>query len=290
MLTMLRGVGDALTHARLSLVAAAIVLNFVGFLATGERWRVVLAALGSRLRLTRTTLINLAGLFIRNSTPTTGLGGDAGRLILFRADGVRLPQATAALAWVRLAEFPPIGVIVLVSAPAITAWVRRSTTALAVAAAVAIAVAGAAWLNRRRLSAQARDVWGRTAHLRINRVAMGLAIFYATLAQLETLVRQMCVSWACGFPLTFPQSCTVTAMAIVGGFVPTIGSVGAVDGSIVAALMLSGADAKTAVAITLVERLISYGSSTAAGGAALAWLGGRGILRAVTEGTWVSSS
>jgi hypothetical protein len=37
------------------------------------------------------------------------------------------------------------------------------------------------------------------------------------------------------------------------------------------------------VAITLVGRAISYGISTAAGAFALAFLGGRGILRMFTE-------
>src|SRR5262249_59360137 len=80
--------------------------------------------------------------------------------------------------------------------------------------------------------------------------------------------------------LTGQQSLTVVAMSIVVWFVPTIGSLCAIDGSIVAGLMMVGADAHTAVAITLVERAISYGVSTAAGAGALAVLGGRSILRA----------
>src|SRR5436853_131075 len=73
---MLRGVGSALTHANLALIAAALALHVTGLIITGERWRVVIAGLGTRLPLSRTTLINLAGIFVRNATPTTGLGGD----------------------------------------------------------------------------------------------------------------------------------------------------------------------------------------------------------------------
>ena len=82
---MLRGIGGALTHAHLGLVALAVALHVVGLIITGERWRVVIAALGSRLSLYQTTLINLAGIFVRNATPTTGLGGDASRIALLRA-------------------------------------------------------------------------------------------------------------------------------------------------------------------------------------------------------------
>src|SRR5437870_4864662 len=105
---MLRGVGDALAHAHPALVVAALTLHVVGLVITGERWRVVVAALGTRLSLARTTLINLAGIFVRNVTPTTGLGGDASRIVLLRVEGVPLAQAAAAFAYVRLAEVPPI--------------------------------------------------------------------------------------------------------------------------------------------------------------------------------------
>src|SRR6185436_4074351 len=152
---MLRGVGGALTDAHLGLVALAIALHLVGLIITGERWRVVIAGLGSRLSLYQTTLINLAGIFVRNATPTTGLGGDASRIALLRAEGVPLAQATASFAYVRLAEVPP----------------------LALGAVVV-------WCARHRLRARVTSLWLRTAHLRIDRTAASLAVFYATLAQM----------------------------------------------------------------------------------------------------------
>ncbi len=277
------GVVAALAHARLSLVLAALVLHLTGLVITGERWRVVIAALGSRLPLSRTVLINLAGIFVRNATPTTGLGGDASRIALLRADGVPLAQATAAFAWVRLAEVPPLVLVVALSAPAVAALAARSHTALTIVGSLLAAGIVAAWLVRHRIRAGVRDVWMRTAHLRIDRASAGLAVFYATLAQVETVARQIVVAAAFGLPLTIQQSATITAMSIVGGFVPTVGSVGAIDASLVAGLMLFGATADTAIAVTLVGRAISYGVSTAAGAAALALLGGRRMLRAVSD-------
>lgn len=282
MLNVLRGVVDALAHARLGWVAAAVALNVVGLVITGQRWRVVLAALGSRLRLSRTTLINLAGIFVRNATPTTGLGGDASRILLLRAEGVGLAQATASFAYVRLAEVPPIAITVLLAGPTIASAARRSTTTLLIVGAVLGVALVAAFLSRNRLRARVTDVWAKTAHLRIAPSAAGLAVFYAALVQVESILRQMMAAAACGFSLSVPQSAAVTALAIVGGFVPTVGSVGAIEGGMVAAFMLCGADAKTALAITILERSISFGVNTAAGAAALAWLGGRGVLRAAT--------
>ena len=280
---MLRGIVDALAHARVALVLLALALHLTGLVITGERWRVVIAALGSRLRLSRTILINLAGIFVRNATPTTGLGGDASRIALLCADGVPLAQATASFAYVRLAEVPPLVLVVALSAPAVATLVGRSGTALRVTAALAVAAAAAAWLARDRLRARVASIWQRTGHLRIDRGSAGLAVMYATLAQAETLARQIVVAAAFGVPLTIQQSATITAMTIVGGLVPTVGSIGAIDGSMVAGLMLFGADARTAVAITIVGRAISYAFTTALGAGALALLGGRGILRAVSE-------
>src|SRR5438045_1764916 len=142
---MLRGVGGALAHAHLGLVTLAVALHVVGLIITGERWRVVIAGLGSRLSLYQTTLINLAGIFVRNATPTTGLGGDASRIALLRAHGVPLPQGTAAFAYVRLAELPPLALVVALSAPAAAALLIRSQTGLIVGATVLAVLAATAW-------------------------------------------------------------------------------------------------------------------------------------------------
>lgn len=281
---MLRGVGGALAHAHIGLVALALALHVIGLIITGERWRVVIAGLGSRLSLYQTTLINLAGIFVRNATPTTGLGGDASRIALLKAHGVPLPQATAAFAYVRLAEVPPLALLVLVATPVVVQLAGRSVTAVAVTAIAVALAAVVGWAYRDRVRGHLRALWARTEHLRVDRRSLGLAVVYATLAQVETNARQIVVAAAFGVPLSIQQSATITAMTIVGGFVPTVGSIGAIDGSMVAGLMLCGANAETAVAITIVGRAISYGFSTAAGALALALLGGRRLLGIVTAG------
>jgi len=278
----LRGVGAALAHARPLFVIAAIALHLGGLVVTGERWRVVVAALGGRVTLIRATLINLAGIFVRNATPTTGLGGDASRIALLRAEGMPLPQATASFVYVRLAEVPAIAAVVGLSLPTFGAFAARSSRGLAIgAAAIALAIAGL-WAGRRRLRARLATLWEKGARLRIGTGVLAAAVAYAAVAQVETIVRQIAVAAAFALPLTIGQASTVTALSIAGGLVPTLGSVGAIEGGIVAGLMLSGATADTAVAITLVERAISYGLSTALGAASLTALGGRAILRVVS--------
>jgi glycosyltransferase 2 family protein len=277
--SFVRAVGAALAHARPLLVAAGVGLHLAGLLITGERWRIVVAALGGRLTLRRATLINLAGIFVRNATPTTGLGGDASRIALLRADGLALSQAAAAFVYVRVAELPAMAIVVVLALPAIGAVVARSARGVAIAIAVTLIALAAAWMARGRLRGQIAVLRVKRARLRIGGAAFGAAVFYASLAQAETIVRQIAIAAAFGLPLTIAQSATVTALSIAGGLAPTVGGVGAIEGSLVAGLMMCGATADTAVAITLVERAISYGLSTALGAASLAVLGGRAILR-----------
>jgi uncharacterized membrane protein YbhN (UPF0104 family) len=79
------------------------------------------------------------------------------------------------------------------------------------------------------------------------------------------------------------QSATIAALSVAGGLVPTVGSLGAIDGAMVGGLMLSGATADTAVAVTILERTISFGLSTALGAGALALVGGRAIVRVAAD-------
>jgi len=281
--SFVRAVGAALAHARPLMVAVAIALHLGGLLVTGERWRIVVVALGGRLTLVRSTLINLAGIFVRNATPTTGLGGDASRIALLRAEGVGLAQAAASFVYVRVAELPAMAAVALLALPTVGAIAARSARGIAIAIVLVLAAFAAAWVVRDRLRAQVDALRERSAQVRIGAAAAGCAVAYASLAQVETIVRQIAVAAAFGVPLTIAQSATVTALTIAGGLVPTVGSVGAIEGSMVAGLMMCGATADTAVAITIVERAISYGLSTALGAASLAVLGGRAILRVAAD-------
>jgi glycosyltransferase 2 family protein len=275
----LRSVAGALARADARYVLAAVVLHLAGLLATGQRWRIVVAAFGRRLSLTRATLINLAGVFVRNATPTTGLGGDASRIALLRVEGLTLPQGTATFLYVRAAELPAMGALAALALPVLGEAIGgsgRGVAAASIAGSLAVAVA---WTARRRLRARVAEWRARTSHLQIGWATLAAAIAYASLAQAETVVRQIVAARAFGLPLTLQQSATITALSIAGGLVPTIGSVGAVEGSLVAGLIMCGAPADTAVAITLVERAISYGLSTLLGAGALAALGGRAVLQ-----------
>jgi uncharacterized membrane protein YbhN (UPF0104 family) len=275
----LRGVAGALARANLAYVALAIALHLAGLLVTGQRWRTIVAAFGRRISLVRATIINLAGIFVRNATPTTGLGGDASRVALLHLEGLTVAQATATFLYVRIAELPALAIVMALALPTIAGTVVRTAARAGTVLAGAAVLAAVVWLARDRLRARLEALRVHAARVQIRRSAFAAAVGYATIAQAETTVRQIVVAASFGVPLTIQQSATVTALGIAGGLVPTIGSVGAIEGSMVAALMMCGAAADAAVAITLVERAISFGLTTLLGAGAVAALGGRAVLR-----------
>jgi uncharacterized membrane protein YbhN (UPF0104 family) len=280
---ILRDFAAVVAGARVGLLLVALALHAAGLVVTGERWRMVIAALGGRTTLWRSVFVNLAGIFVRNVTPTTGLGGDATRVALLRADGLPVSRGTAAFAYVRLAEAPPIALLVVAATPSIAGAVSRSTT-MRIAALVTMAVvAWLVWSRRGSLKERFAALWRQAQTFWIGSGTAALAVGYATLAQVETIARLMVVAAAFGVRLTIAQAVTITVLTIAGGLVPTVGSIGAIDGSLVAGLMMFGIGAETAAAITLAERAISYGFSTAAGAVALASLGGRRLLQAASD-------
>ena len=265
--------GEALARASAPLVLLALCLHIGGLIVTGERWRVILTRLGSPISLGRAVLVNLAGIFVRNVMPASGVGGDAVRIGLFRAGGASLANAAVALVCGRLAEVPAILVLVAAGLPAVGAALIRwrpggGTGAIVVVAAVGLVVL---WRPAAARIARLRERFGVVAPPAVA-VAAGTA--WATLSWLETAVRLMVVSAALGVRLTVPQGAALTVFSILGGLVPTVGSLGAIEGSLMAGLLLFGVPPSTATAITVVERAITYVFSTAAGGAALMAVGG----------------
>ncbi len=268
---------SALARANPALVATATALHLAGLTMMGERWRVIITGMGARITLARAILVNLAGVFVRNVTPASGIGGDAVRIGLFRATGVPIATAAVTLVCGRIVEAPAIAALVLLGLPAIGAAAARSKAALVIVLALA-AIVGVAAAARRPHGTLAgwRERFGLT---RLAGDAVAIATAWATATWLETMIRLMVVAAALGVRLSLAQGAALTVFSIVGGLVPTVGGLGAIEGSLVTGLLLFGVSPGTATAITLVERAITYAFSTAIGAAALAGIGGRDALR-----------
>ena len=107
---------------------------------------------------------------------------------------------------------------------------------------------------------------------------------YSALLWVQDVVRLACAGLAVGVHLSPTQAAMLAVSTIVGGLVPTIGGLVVVEGGLVAGLVAFGVDLPTAMAATAVERSISFGFSTVAGGLVIAVMGGRSLWTQATRG------
>ncbi len=234
-----------------------------------------------------TALAHLAGIFAGNVTPASRVGGEACRIAAIGLRSrVALPVAAVASVYDRLSEVPPVAVLVLAAVPTLVvagARLRLGWVSVAVVtAAVTVAVFGCVRFVRRRPSWpgwRGQIAWGGVAN-----GTMATAVGLSSIVWLQDVVRLMIVAAAFGVPLTVSQGATLSVLTIAGGMLPTMGGVGAIEGGLVAGLVMCGVGLETAAAITAVERTISYGLATLAGGSAFALIGGRRLWQATRTG------
>jgi hypothetical protein len=284
MQAVVSGAIEALRSVNPRYVAAALALYILSLVAASARWRLILGALGHRVRLVDALLAYLAGIFVNNITPASRLGGEACRIAAISLrSGVPVAAAAVAAVYDRLCELPPIVALVVCAVPAlVSAGVRVGDRLIAVAIAAGVAVA--VYVAYRRLLHD--RAWWKTWRERIaagalDRRTVAAAVGCSTFVWVQDVARIMTVAAAFGVGLTIPQAALLGTLAIVGGLVPTVGGLGAIEGGLVGGLLLFGVRADLAAAITAVERAISYVFATGAGASAFALIGGRSLWNAV---------
>lgn len=264
-----------LLTARSEWVAAALALYCVAWLASSGRWRLIVGALGGRLGWFSASLATIAGVAVNNLTPTGRLGGEACRIAITRLKG-ELSLSRGALATVcdRCTDVPLILLIFLVALPALPTLAGG----YARAALIALGLIGLALLvfgrSIRRLARTWVTGWQREG-VRIGWSTVAAGMGFSTLVWIEDIFRLMAVGRAFDVPLSLSQGAALVVVGVLGGFVPTVGGLGAVEGALVGTLVLFGTPLETAIAITTLERVISFGFSTCLGGMVVALLGGR---------------
>ena len=269
-----------LSTARPAYAAAALALYVVSLFLAGARWRGFLRALGADAGVTRATLATLGGIAAGNLTPSPG--GEACRVALLRAGGrTTWQQATVAAIWDRLSELPPIVVLGAMATIAVKSLAAgwRADTVLAGAIVVLALVGIGVWRLRR-----SGGTWAgwreRLAQQRVSRRVFAEGVAYSSLLWLQDFLRLTCVTLAFGVVLSPTRIAALSIAAMLGGLVPGIAGLGPVEGGLVAALFAFGVGLPDAAAITALERIISYGFSTAAGAVVIALLGGGSLWRA----------
>lgn len=279
--TIVDGV-QRLAAARIGFVLAALGLYIVSLFLVGYRWRGFLRMVGGKSGVVRATLATLAGISVNNLTPSSRVGGEACRVTLVRMAGeASWRQATIAAVWDRLSAVPALAVLALLGALAardvISGWHPHAVAALGAAAIALLALAVLSvrrWLpggGRWREYLALDRVKGRT-------VVAGIG--WSVLIWLQDVVRVMCAANAFGVELSPTRAAMLSTVTVLGGLAPTVGGLGVVEGGLMAGLLAMRIDPPTAVAITTVERGVSYGFGTAAGAVTLALTGGRRLWTA----------
>jgi uncharacterized membrane protein YbhN (UPF0104 family) len=268
-------------------VLAVLCLYLASLFIVGARWRGFLRMLGADVSVTRAALATLGGIAIGNLTPSSRLAGEACRMTLARLGReVTWRQMTVATVWDRLSEVPPVAVLCVMAAFGLgRIAVARRWIVVVVACA---AVIGILVQRIRRRNGEGGALFGWVRRLSIERCDPGVfagGVGWSSLLWIQDVLRLTCAALAFGVALPLSRLAALAVLAMVGGLVPTLGGLGAVEGGLMAGLVAFGVEVPTAAAITAVERSISYGFSTAAGVLVVTLLGGRSLLRAMWRRT-----
>jgi len=278
-------VAQRLSTARLAWVLAALALYIASLFIVGTRWRGFLRMVGGRAGVMRATLATLGGISVNNLTPSSRVGGEACRIALVRMAGAATwRQATIAAVWDRLSEVPPIIVLAVMSIFAVRDLSTRWRTGLMIGGLVILLILAALAARGFRRSRAGEGAAGWRERLALDRVSarvLAEGVGFSVLLWLQDVLRLMCAARAFGVTLGPAKAATLAILTMIGGLVPTIGGLGAIEGGLVAGLIAFGVDVPTAAAITAAERVISFGFSTSAGALVVALLGGRSL--------WVSA-
>lgn len=267
---------------------AAVLTYAIGVLIASLRWQRILRGIGADSlpaverrgpRLRDVLLTYLSSIFVNNVTPGR-VGGEVFRVaMLRRRTGIETKLIVASAGYDRLTDIIPLALLGVLSLPTLYRLLAPSGGSLATAGWVALGLAltAAALLGLRRLPRVQRwtDSWRqRLATISIRRQDFQWAVGFGFLLWAQDLLRLTLVAAALHVYLSPWQVIPLSMVATLGGLVPTIGGLGAVEGGLTAALCLFGVPLDKALAITALERGISYVLSTSVGGIVLMLVGG----------------
>lgn len=273
---------EQLQGASLLPAAAALLLYAISVVLMGQRWQLVLRGLNQQVRLRDTCFTHLTSVFVNNVTPGRVAGEVFRVAMLRRRTGLGTPLVIASLAWDRATDGVPVVLMLALALPTLARVlpVRLGSPGwMGLGIAVAALGLGALFWRLPRLAVLRRRYVERLAVFAVARRELGWALLVSCLLWAMDSARIWLVAVALQVPLSGWQAIPLSMVVLVGGLFPTIGGLGAVEGGLTAALCLFGARLEQALAVTALERGISYVLATGAGGALLAALGGGSLWR-----------
>lgn len=232
----------------------------------------------------------LVNILVNNITPSARAGGELVRAYLLqRASGTRTSNVINLIAFERVTEAIAVAGLTVLALGYGLVSDARSAAYLAVVVALIIAglfilyhywdrVLMIAEKKLLKIEAEEELLRGRVdlRHLLRNRGLLALGIAVGLAMWLLDATRLYLIAAAVGVHKPFAAFIVVSLLyGVLGIIAVTPGGLGIVEGGLTAILVAAGLSPDDALAVTLIERLISYGLGSLLGLAALLATGGR---------------
>ncbi|WP_297534369.1 lysylphosphatidylglycerol synthase transmembrane domain-containing protein [Thermococcus sp.] len=279
----------------------AAVMEILGLLAWGMRWRVLIESLNMKAPFGKILRALLAGIFVNNVTPGARGGGEPVRMY-FLAKEIERPygRVFATVMMDRILDTVPIVIMLAFSTVYVYSLGSLSLTLILIGLDVVFAViTGIAvgillsekktkgllyWIYRLferfmpKKAEKYRDKFVKAVEVDVPRFQsdfrflMGhkktflLALIYSSASWFFTVLRTYCVFGAIEYPVKVIDVMVVQMVGIVVGMLSVIpGGTGLIEAVNSAVYVLLGINKEVAVTATLLDRLISYWIPTGVG-------------------------
>ena len=264
-------------------------IYFLSVLLYALRLKIVLKRIGIHIGVFDAVAAHLLTVTVNNLTPSAKTGGEVARAAyVYAKTRASLANIATAIAFERLSEAFPVTALALIALYA--ALVAHSVN-IYVVAAVALPIAGVLlgfkyWDKLMDYVLRKSEQLGFIAvdeseELASLRKLMGdyplllAAVALSTAVWVLDIIRLYVIGLAVGWRAPFFRFMLLSILyLIIGLFAITPGGLGIVEGGLTAALVALGAPTDKAIAITIIERLISYAIATLIGGLVATFTGG----------------
>ena len=285
-----RGFGESINimlSADHRYIGLAFVSYIVSVLLYALRWSLILSRMGVGFPVKDSFLGYLMGFLVNNITPSMRAGGEVIRITYaYLKTRAPIPTIVNSIVFERVTEAIPVAVLAMV---ALICELAAGSLPLGIVFALVLIVAGVFvgiryWDRileyivdrfRVREKLQLENSVGISKVLN-DRVAFILSVLLSSGVWLLDVARLYLIAIAVGWDTSIYRIVMASVMYLVIGLMAfTPGGLGIAEGGLTAVFTALGAPASTALAIVMVERLISYVFASLLGGLAVVIGGGR---------------
>ncbi len=251
--------------------------------------KIVLRYVGIRISVLDAIAAHLLTVTVNNLTPSAKTGGEVARAAyVYAKTKASLANIVTVIAFERLSEAFPVTALALI---AFYAALMSHSVNVYIVAAVMLPILGIIigfkyWdkfmeyvLNKSEelgfIMLNEEEELASLRKMAKNYTLLAIAVTLSTFVWILDILRLYVVGLSVGWRAPFFRFMLLSILyLIIGLFAVTPGGLGIVEGGLTAVLVALGAPANKAIAITIIERLISYGIATLTGGIVATLTGG----------------